>query len=127
MTRLSAAIFGLFLAAVALFQLALALGAPWGHLAMGGAFPGPYPPEMRIAALFQILVLGFAGLIVFVRAGLALPRWLPIARRLVWGVIALLALALVLNLVTPSPMERLVWAPVSVVLLLSSLLVAMRG
>ncbi|MSP57207.1 MAG: hypothetical protein EXR69_16670, partial [Myxococcales bacterium] len=35
------------------FQVALALGAPWGELAMGGAFPGRFPPAMRVAAVVQ--------------------------------------------------------------------------
>lgn len=29
---------------VAAFQLALALGAPWGEMAMGGKFTGRFPP-----------------------------------------------------------------------------------
>ncbi|MBN8942331.1 MAG: hypothetical protein J0H01_22690 [Rhizobiales bacterium] len=121
----AATIFGAFLAVVALFQLALALGAPWGHLAMGGAVPGAYPPGMRVAALVQVAVLGLAGLIVFVRAGLVLPQWMPLSRRLVWGVVGLLAVSAVLNLITPSPTERLVWSPVALILLLSSLRVAL--
>jgi hypothetical protein len=35
-----------------LFQLALACGAPWGHLAMGGGkYPGVFPVPLRIAAV----------------------------------------------------------------------------
>ena len=67
-------VFAALTAVVMLFQLALAVGAPWGEFAMGGAFPGVYPPAMRIAALVQMAVLGVVGLIVCVRAGLVLPR-----------------------------------------------------
>lgn len=38
---------------VAAFQLALALGAPWGTYVMGGTFPGSFPPAMRAAARRQ--------------------------------------------------------------------------
>jgi hypothetical protein len=51
-------------AGVAVFQLALALGAPWGSYAMGGAFPGQYPTFMRIEALFGAALLAvMAGVV----------------------------------------------------------------
>jgi hypothetical protein len=110
---------------VCLFQLALAAGAPWGEFAMGGAFPGVYPPAMRVAAVVQSLILGAAALIVLVRAGLALPRWRPASRPLAWAVVALLAVGVILNLITPSGLERLVWAPVAILLFLTALRVAL--
>ena len=123
--KLAAWIFGALIAVVALFQLALALGAPWGGIAMGGAFPGTYPPAMRVAALVQIVLLGGFALIVFVRAGLALPRWQAAARWGVWVVVVLLGVGVVLNLITPSGMERLIWAPVVTLLFLAGLRVAL--
>lgn len=123
--KLAARIFGGLIAVVALFQLALALGAPWGGFAMGGAFPGVYPPAMRIAALVQIVLLGAFALIVFVRAGLAAPRWQAAARWAAWVVVVLMGVGVVLNLITPSGMERLIWAPVAVLLFASSLRVAL--
>jgi len=118
-------VFAALTAVVMLFQLALAVGAPWGEFAMGGAFPGVYPPAMRIAALVQMAVLGVVGLIVCVRAGLVLPRWQAVARWPAWLVVALLGVGVVLNLITPSGMERLIWAPVAVLLFLSGLRVAL--
>ena len=41
-----------------------------------------------------------------------------------WLVTGLLAVGVVLNLITPSGMERLIWAPVAVLLFLFSLRVA---
>jgi hypothetical protein len=123
--RFAAILFAGWIAAVALFQLALAAGAPWGEYAMGGAFPGVFPPAMRIAALIQIPVLGLLAAIVLARAGLALPGWAPASRKLVWVVVGLLAIGLILNLVTPSHLERLIWAPVAGLLLLTSLRVAL--
>ena len=45
-------------------------------------------------------------------------------RRLVWLVVAFAAVSLVLNLITPSAGERAIWAPVAVLLLASSTVVA---
>ncbi len=106
------------------FQLALAAGAPWGAYAMGGAFPGQFPSTMRVAALVQaVILLLFAG-VVLARAGVAVRRWSRASRWLIWLVVAFSALSLVLNLITPSAGERAVWAPVALVLLVCSLLVA---
>lgn len=109
-------------AVVILFQLALALGAPWGALAMGGAFPGALPPSMRAAAILQALVLGGLACAVLARSGVGFPSWNP--RRLAWGAVGVSAASTVLNLITPSAMERAIWAPVAILLLLSSLRVA---
>jgi hypothetical protein len=108
------------------FQIALALGAPWGAYAMGGAFPGQFPPAMRVAALVQAVVLVALAGIVLARAGVALPRWSRGSRRWIWVVVAFSSLSLLLNLITPSPGERMIWAPVGFVLLVCSLVVA-RG
>jgi hypothetical protein len=109
---------------VALFQLALALGVPWGAYAMGGAFPGQYPPAMRVEALFGIAILGLMAAVVLSRAGLTLPKWSRASRWLIWVIVAYGVLGLVLNLITPSGGERLIWAPVAFVLLTCSLVVA---
>ncbi len=122
--RRAAWIFAGLTLVVGAFQFALALGAPWGGLAMGGAFPGAYPPPMRVAALVQIGVLLALALVILIRADLALPKWRAASTRLVWGVVFLSGVAVVLNLITPSPLERLIWAPVAMVLLLTAIRVA---
>lgn len=111
-------------AGVAAFQLALALGAPWGSYAMGGAFPGQYPPSMRVEAVFGAALIGLMAGVVISRAGLALPRLLPTSRWLVWVIVAYGVLGLVLNLITPSGGERAIWAPLALMLLIFSLVVA---
>lgn len=106
------------------FQIALAAGAPWGAYAMGGAFPGQFPPAMRVSALAQAgILLVFAG-VVLARAGLAFRRWARASRWLIWLVVAFSTLSLLLNLITPRAGERAIWAPVALVLLVCSLLVA---
>jgi hypothetical protein len=108
----AARLFGLLALVVVLFQLALAAGAPWGALTMGGAFPGRLPAAMRVAAVAQALLLLLLAAIVAARAGLMLPRWRTTSRTLVWGVVAVLLLGALLNAMTPSPWERLLWLPV---------------
>jgi hypothetical protein len=111
-------------AGVVAFQIALTLGAPWGSAAMGGSFPGQYPPAMRVAAFFQAAIIALIAGVVLSRAGVALPRWSRASRWLVWLVVAFLAVGLVLNLATPSAAERVIWAPVTFLLLVCSLMVA---
>lgn len=106
------------------FQIALAAGAPWGAYAMGGAFPGQFPPELRVAAVVQAVILAALALVVLARAGIAMPRWSRSSRWLIWVVVVFSALSLVLNLITPSAGERLIWAPVALVMLVISVVVA---
>lgn len=111
-------------AAVAVFQVALALGAPWGSYAMGGAFPGQYPPSMRIGAVLGAALLALMAGVILSRAGLALPKWSRASRWLVWVIVAYGVVGLVLNLISPSGGERAIWAPVALVQLAFSLVVA---
>lgn len=107
---------------VAAFQAGLALGMPWGALAMGGAFPGAYPPRMRVAAGAAVVIVLALAWVVRRAAGGA--GW---AQRGVWGVVALMALGLALNLASPSRSERALWSPVVAVMLAAALSVARRA
>ena len=124
MRRVAAIIYAIVSLGVVAFQIALAAGAPWGAYAMGGAFPGQFPPALRIAAMIQaVLLIGMAA-VILARAGLILPRWSRVSRWLAWVVVAFAAVSLVLNLITPSAGERVIWAPTALLLLISSALVA---
>ena len=122
--RVAALIYAIISLSVVVFQVALAAGAPWGAFAMGGAFPGQFPPALRIAALIQAGLLLALVVVVLARAGVILPGWSRVARWLIWFVVAFAALSFVLNLITPSAGERALWAPVAFLLLLSSGIVA---
>jgi hypothetical protein len=111
-------------AGVVAFQIALAFGAPWGSYAMGGAFPGQYPPAMRAGAIAQALLIALMAGVILSRAGVALPTWSSASRWLVWVIVAFGVVGLVLNLMTPSAGERMVWAPVTFLMLVFSSLVA---
>lgn len=123
----AAVVYAIVSAGVAAFQVSLAAGAPWGAFAMGGAFPGQFPLSLRVAALVQATLIVLMAVVVLSRAGLILPAWSRTARWLVWVVVAVAAVSSALNLVTPSSGERAVWAPVALLLLASSLVVALQG
>lgn len=123
-TFLAAYIFVFFSTIAALFQLALAAGMPWGELAMGGKFPGQFPPAMRFVCLIQIVVLMILSLTVFTRAGIIWPEGLSISRYIIWGVVVFTVLSVIANLATPSKWERIIWAPVTIVLMICTVVVA---
>ena len=118
-------LFAFFISVVILFQWALALGAPWGEFAMGGKYPGKFPPAMRIAAIVQSLILIFLLLIVTAKSKIAFNDWYTFSESAIWFVVGFSSIASVLNLITPSKKERMIWGPVSIILLISSLMIAL--
>lgn len=121
---IAAFIFTFTTSIVILFQLALALGAPWGAASMGGKYPGVYPPKMRAVAVINVLILCFTAMIVLSRAGLFFPGFYSISRIGIWVVVAFFIVGTVLNTITPSKVER-IWAPVAGIQLATSVLVAL--
>ena len=82
---------------------------------------------MRLAAVVQAALLVLIALIVLSRAGLVLAQWARVSTWLVWLVVALSAVALVLNTMTSSAGERRIWAPASGAMLICSLTVALSA
>lgn len=109
---------------VVLFQLALALGAPWGHLAMGGHVKGKFTPAMRIGAVLQALLMIGMAWIVASHAGVLTQNASSLWDIGIWVVVGISGLSLVLNLITPSRPERAFGAPIASAMFVSSLIVA---
>ena len=105
---------------VVLFQFALIIGAPWGHLAMGGRYPGQFPPALRVAAFVQSVLLTFLALIVLTKAGIMFPDHYASATIAIWVVTIVSGLSLIMNLATPSKWERILWAPIAFTMLMTS-------
>ena len=122
----AARIFAVLILAVVLFQCALVAGVPWGEFAWGGAYPGQLPVEMRVASALSALLLLALGAVVLTRAGILLARWHLLSRKLIWGVVAYCAIGVVANATTPSAWERMVWLPVTIALLVTSIVVATK-
>lgn len=120
----AAIVFAIASAIVIAFQVALALGAPWGAYAMGGAYPGRLPGPARVASVVQALLIGVLAVSVLSDADLVLPGLAETLPWLAWLAVAFSAVSTVLNAVTRSAVERRLWLPVAVVMLLSSLAVA---
>jgi hypothetical protein len=119
----------ILLAVLIVFQLALALGAPWGRAAYGGQHAGVLPTQFRVASVVAAVVWAGIALVVARRAGLwvwsPLPvSWLPVV---VWIVVGLMVIAVVMNAITPSALERAIWLPFSLVLFASTLTIAITA
>lgn len=116
----SARIAAVLFVAVAAFQVLVALGAPWGAFTQGGGTEGTLPTVGRgIAAVSAVIVLVMAASIL-ARAGLGPLRRAPhmVITALAWLTTIYSALSVLANLATPSMRERVVWAPVCIVLFL---------
>ena len=127
LTAAAAVAYAIVVTGVVAFQVALALGAPWGAYAMGGAFPGRFPPRLRVAAVVQGALLAGTIAVVLARAGIALPELSDATNWLTWAVVAIAFVALILNAISPSAGERRIWVPVTLVMLASSLVVALTA
>jgi hypothetical protein len=120
----AAYLFSALMSIVMAFQLLLALGVPWGEWAIGGRFPGRLPPFMRWVALLQFVLLALMTAIVLDRAGIIDFHYLVFSRNAVWAVASFSLVATILNVITPNKKERTLWAPVSLVMFLCSIFIA---
>lgn len=129
MVLLAAHAFALLALGVLVFQVALALGAPWGHLTWGGRFPGRLPGRMRLGAVASALLMAAFAVVVEAQAGAAGSGGNDpgggLAEVLVRVVVVYCAVGTVANAVTPSRQERCLWLPVVAAMLLCSLVVAL--
>jgi len=109
---------------IAGFQVALALGAPWGRAAWGGAHEGRLPRNLRIASGFAAAFWVLAAFVMLGSVG-HFPHIATYGPGLPWALFGLSALGAVMNLASRSRLERLIWSPVSALLAVLCLLVAL--
>ena len=117
----------LFCTAAALtvgLHLALAAGAPWGHMTMGGQVKGRLPAQMRLASIVQAFLLGALTLIVVREAGWTSVAFIPTLSWAIWIPVIISALALLANTITPSEPERRFGMPAAAAMLFGSFGVA---
>lgn len=121
----AAVVYGVLACVATLFQFVLALGAPWGRFTLGGRYPGRVPVPNRVAAVVQGGVLVFLALVVTARGGVfpgySFPGWT------IWLAVGVAAVSAVLNTITPSKPERLLWGPITWVMLAAAVVVALAG
>lgn len=116
MIKTAAIVFCAGCALTVAFHLAMIAGAPWGHLTMGGNWPGVLPPQVRLMSAFSAALLGAMAYCVLSFAGMT--RWTP-PRWLKFGLLAYMALAVAVHVATPSAAERALWLPVIVTMTLA--------
>jgi ABC-type uncharacterized transport system permease subunit len=112
------------LAALAVLQVLVALGRPLGRFVWGGRHE-VLPTRLRIGSLVSVLVYAAIAVLVLDRAGVldVLPDGVAVVGT--WVVTAYFALGILANAASRSPSERAVMTPVSLVLAVCSLLVAL--
>jgi hypothetical protein len=111
---------------IALFQIVLALGAPLGEFTLGGKYPGKLPGKLRVAALFQIVILFIFTAMIASKAGIAFGSLHGVARIGAWVVFAFFVPGSILNLSSPSKKEKLVMGPLNIIALVCAFMVAIQ-
>jgi len=109
---------------LAVFQLALALGAPFGRFAWGGQHR-VLPGRLRIGSLISIVIYAVIAVIALDRVGAidVLPDMFAVIA--MWVVFAYFAVGIFLNAASRSKPERYVMVPVTIVLTVLSFFIAM--
>lgn len=114
------ALYGLLAALAAGVQFALASGAPWGHLTLGGAFQGRLPRAVRAGALVQSALLLSMGATMAGAAGVI--AWVPPGWA-IWATLAVTVFTTITNTLAPSAPERRLWGPVTATMLICALVI----
>lgn len=112
------------LAALAVFQLALVLGAPLGRFAWGGQHR-VLPARLRIGSAVSILIYAVIALIAWDRVGAIDLFPDAFSQIAMWVIFAYFALGIVMNAISRSKQERYTMVPVTIVLAVLSFLIAM--
>lgn len=126
--RVAARAAAALLCAVVLFQWALALGAPWGEYTQGGGTVGTLPVSGRVMAVVSSMVLLVMAAGLLARAGEGPLKSAPcrVITVVAWFATIYSGIAVVLNLITPSTKERLVWAPIAIVILVCAVIAMVK-
>ncbi|MDF2574386.1 MAG: hypothetical protein K0S05_1298 [Agromyces sp.] len=122
---IAAIVLCILLGALAVLQLALIFGAPLGHFAWGGA-DRVLPRSKRIGSAVAIVLYAVFAWIFLMRAGLA-PLVLPEIVVIVaaWVIFGYFVLGIVMNAISRSKPERYTMTPVTLVLAVLALIVAL--
>jgi len=117
-------IFIVIIICAAIFQIALALGAPFGEFTLGGKYTGKLPSNLRVAALMQALILLVFMIISISRSGIAFTFLYEISKVGIWVVFAFFIIGTILNLLSPSKKERIVMGTINIVALICAFMIA---
>ena len=113
MTQLLGTMYAAISVGAICFQIALIFGAPWERLTQGGKHDGALPRRGRFAAAASIILLILMGAAILSVAGYW-PNW---SRWNGWVATGVSAVSCILIWITLSAAERLLWAPITTVML----------
>jgi hypothetical protein len=124
--EIAAIIAAILIAGVAIFQIALSLGAPAGYAAWGGWHEGVLPTRLRIASGFVgIVVYPVLGVYILVSAGVVEATWVPGTGKLgMWIITGLFTIGGFANFASRSKRERY-WGLVSLAIAVCCAIVAL--
>jgi glutaminase len=112
---------------VAVFQIALALGAPLGEYAYGGARVGKLPLGFRINSVVAVFVMLAISGHYLAQLGVFEPILDPAGNSVVnWALVGFTGLSALANNATRSKKERMVWGIPTILMFLASLAVALQ-
>ena len=110
---------------LALFQVALAAGAPWGEFAWGGQSK-VLPRRLRIGSIVSIVIYALIAIILLERVGfLTVFGSAPVIHVATWVIFGYFALGILLNAISRSKRERYTMTPVVLVLAVLTFIIAM--
>ena len=113
------------LGVLGVFQLALAVGAPWGRAAWGGQNEGVLPGRLRVSSgVAGVAIYPLMVLYVLISSELIEGDWLPGTGSVaMWILVAFFALGALANFTSRSRIER-AWGPVSMGIAICCVIIA---
>lgn len=115
-----------FFVALALFQLAIVLGAPLGEYAYGGQRAGVLPPGFRVASFFSMALASAIAGHYLAQLGVFTPLLEPAVNQIVnWALVGFAALSALANNITRSQKEKRLWGGPTVAALIAAVVIAL--
>ena len=126
MTAIALVIALALLAALAVLQLLVASGLPYGRFVWGGTHR-VLPHGLRVASAASVLVYAGLAALLLSRAGVLPAGDSAAVIVLTWVAFAFFAASVALNAISRSPAERWTMAPTSLLLAAATLVIALGG
>lgn len=114
------------LGVLAVFQIALAAGAPFGKFAWGGEHI-TLPLNLRFGAISAVLRYAFIAFIALDRAGIIAVLPEEFSFWVMWLIVGHLGFSVILSLFSKSKYEKMTLAPYTFVMGVLSLLIALQS
>ena len=121
---IAAVIVAILFVSIALFQVVLSLGYPFGEFAMGG-YHKVLPKKLRVVSAVNALILLFMGFVFLQHTNVIDGLDFLSTNILVWVITIFLGVNTITNLISRSKKERLLMTPLSGITFLLCLFIAL--